>query len=47
MRSYVRDEKASVGDLLARKLLLPKGTGGSPVKSHDAFLIGSQQRGEA
>lgn len=47
MRSYVRDEKADEADLMRRGLLLPKGTGGSQVEDHSAFLKGSKARGEA
>ena len=47
MRSYVRDDKATEADLEARGLLLPKGTGGSPVQDHSAFLLGSDVRGES
>ena len=46
MRSYVRDGKATEADLEARGLLLDKGTGGSPVQDHAAFLSGSDVRGE-
>jgi len=46
MRSYVRDGKATEADLEARGLLLGKGTGGSPVAGHDAFLLGSDVRGD-
>jgi hypothetical protein len=46
MRSYVRLGKADEADLMTRKLLLPEGTGGSPVEDHSAFLKGSTIRGE-
>lgn len=46
MRSYVRAGKASEEDLERRGLLLEKGRGGSTVEGHDAFLRGSDVRGE-
>ncbi len=47
MRSYVRDGKATEEDLQRRGLLLDKGTGGSPVHDHSAFLLGSDAQGES
>ncbi len=39
--------RADEADLMDRGLLLPKGTGGSPVNGHDAFAKGSAVRGNA
>jgi hypothetical protein len=47
MRSYVRDGKATEEDLMRRRLLLPKGEGRGYVKGHEAFLLGSEVRGDA
>jgi hypothetical protein len=47
MRAYVRDGKADEADLARRGLLMPKGTGGSTVNGHNAFLLGSQALGRA
>ncbi len=47
MRSYVRRGAANEGDLEDRGLLMPKGTGGSSVNGHDAFLAGSKKKGRA
>lgn len=47
MRAYVRAGKATEADLMARGLLMAKGTGGSKVADHDVFLLGSKVRGKA
>lgn len=47
MRTYVRDGKATEADLIERKLLMPKGTGGSPNNGYSALLLGSKERGNA
>jgi hypothetical protein len=47
-RSYARLGKAaSDADLMKRGILLPEGEGGSPVKSHEAFLKGNTLTGKA
>lgn len=47
MRAYVRAGKSDEADLMERGLLLPKGTGGGTVNGHEAFLRGSDVRGDA
>ena len=47
MRDRVRKGRAEEGDLIKRGLLMPKGTGGSPVSSHSAFELGSSETGDA
>lgn len=46
MRDRVRKGRATETDLQRRGLLLPKGTGGSPVTDHSAFELGSKVRGK-
>lgn len=45
MRDRVRRGLADERDLEQRGLLLPKGTGGSPINGSDAFLKGSTVKG--
>jgi hypothetical protein len=51
MRARVRSGAADETDLESRGLLLPKGTGGSPINTvrddqgYDAFSLGSKVRG--
>lgn len=48
MRSYVRRGVADEADLMERRLLMPKGMGGTPAYGgHGAFVKGSKQRGRA
>lgn len=47
MRDRVRKGTADEGDLERRGLLLPKGTGGSPINGSEAFTLGSKVRGNA
>lgn len=47
MRDRVRRGRADEADLEARGLLLPKGTGGTPVNGHEAFDRGSRHWGKA
>jgi len=47
MRAYVRQGRADERDLEARGLLMPKGQGGGSVNGHEAFLLGSDVRGDA
>jgi len=46
MRDRVRKGRADEADLEARGLLTSKGTGGSPVSSHEAFEKGSDVVGK-
>ena len=48
MRSYVRNGEAGEADLVRRKLLMPKGSGGSPILTgHSSFKKGSIAIGSA
>ena len=46
-RSYIRDGKATEADLMRRRLMMPKGTGGATMIGHEAFLLGDKSRGAA
>ncbi len=46
MRDRVRKGHATEADLVRRGLLSQKGTGGTSVHSHTAFILGSKERGD-
>jgi hypothetical protein len=47
MRAKVRAGKANEADLMKRRLLMPKGQGGSKINGLGAFDYGSRVRGDA